>query len=143
MAKKGIYYDDVLRMFVTEGHSIASIAKLLPVSEKAIRIWKEEDKASGNDWDLRRKQYLASRQSFHEEAYEFGRELMNNVRAAIRDGKEPSQSQLYLLKEILGKVTKIKDYEEAVVKSDKEHKGGEGLTPEKVMEIREKLLGLK
>lgn len=142
MAKKGVYYDDVLRLYIEEGLSHKGIEERVPVSDKAQRIWKEEDRKNGIDWDVRRKQYLASRQSFHEEQYHFARELMEYVRQCFKDKVEPSQSYMYLLKDILGKVGKTKEYEQAVNAEAKESQGGEGLTEEKILEIRKKVLGI-
>ncbi len=66
MTKKDSLSACAERMYVIEQMTINEIASQLKVHEKSIRNWKDE-----YSWDNKRKQYLESKQMFHEELYNF------------------------------------------------------------------------
>lgn len=109
MAKKHLYMPEAERLFVIEQRPVAEIAGQLGISEKTVRLWKDE-----GEWDAKRAQYLKGKQSFHEELYEFARVLMKSVKGDIAGGKDPAPSRLFALSKIIPLITKIKDYEAVV-----------------------------
>jgi hypothetical protein len=113
--KKHLYMAEAERLYVHEQMPVAEIAGRLGVSEKTIRLWKEE-----GGWDEKRAQYLTSRKAFHEELYEFARALLKSVMSDFTEGKEPSPSRLFTLSKLLPQITKVKDYESTVGKGDTE-----------------------
>ncbi|MFN7066137.1 MAG: phage terminase small subunit-related protein, partial [Aquificaceae bacterium] len=61
MAKKQLYFNEAERLYVIEQCTIQEIANRLRVSEKTVRLWKEE-----GDWENKRLQYLKSKEFFHQ-----------------------------------------------------------------------------
>jgi transposase len=102
-------------LYVREQLTYREIAKRVGFDEKTIRNWKNRD----GDWDREREAYLDSKRSFHEELYEFMREIIASVRDDLKSGEKIDQSRLSCVARILPLVLKPKDYEE-VVKRKKE-----------------------
>ena len=102
-------------LYVREQLTYREIAKRVGFDEKTIRNWKNRD----GDWDREREAYLDSKRSFHEELYEFMREIIASVRSDLKSGEKVDQSRLSCVARILPLVLKPKDYEE-VVKHKKE-----------------------
>ena len=73
---------------------------------RTIQNWKTH-----GDWDAKRRAYLASRRTFHEELYEFGKDLLTKIRQDMADGKDIPTGQLYALLRLLPNLIKVKDYE--------------------------------
>lgn len=136
MAKKDIYFDTAEHLYVIDQHTLNEIASRLSVSERTLVNWKAQ-----GEWDEKRKQYLASRQSFHEELYLLARDIAASVRADIRDGKRVDAGRLYTLTRLIPNLLKAKDYEDAAV-HDKEKSGG-GLDEEVIKVIEEEILGIR
>ncbi len=137
MAKKDLYFDSAERMYVIEQKTFAEIASQLDVSERTLSDWKAE-----GEWDAKRAQYLESRQSFHEELYEFSRTLMKSIKRDLDNEKQVDSGRLYALCRLLPNVQKVKDYED-VLKSKAEEIQRAGL-PEDVLElIQSEILGIK
>lgn len=113
MSKKGLYFEEAERLFVVEQLNLLEIANRIPVSERTLRNWKEE-----GDWDVKRSNYLSQRTSFHNELYDFTRELLTKVREDIAAGQDPNSGQLYTLMKLLDKLTKVKEYEDQTEKED-------------------------
>lgn len=78
------------------------------VNERTIRVWRKNAK----DWDKEREAFLQSKKGFHEDLYEFTRELMASIRTDLRNDEKVDQCRLYLFKAILPLVVKPRDYEE-------------------------------
>ena len=95
-------------LYVHEQLSFREIGKRLCVNEKTVRVWRKND---GN-WDKEREAFLQSQKGFHEDLYEFTRELMASIRNDLRNGEKVDQCRLYLFKAILPLVVKPRDYEE-------------------------------
>lgn len=102
-------------LYVREQLTYKEIAKRVGVNERTIRAWKDRDGC----WDREREAYLDSKRSFHEELYEFMREIIASVRDDLKNGEKIDQSRLSCVARILPLVLKPKDYEDAV-KSKKE-----------------------
>ena len=95
-------------MYVREQRTYKEIAKRLDLNERTIRNWKNAD----GDWDREREAYLASKKSFHEELYDFMREIISSVRADLKAGEKVDQTRLSCVARILPLVLKPKDYED-------------------------------
>ena len=65
---------------------------------------------------MKRANYISQNTSFHNELYDFTRELLTKVRQDIKDGKDPNSGQLYTLINLLTKLTKVKEYEDTSTK---------------------------
>lgn len=106
MAKEQIHGLEAERLYVIEQCTLAEIAARLSVSPRTVQNWKGK-----GDWDAKRRAYLASRRSFHEELYEFGKDLLTKIRTDMADGKDIPTGQLYALLRLLPNLVKVKDYE--------------------------------
>lgn len=113
MSKKGLYFEEAERLYVVEQLTLIEVTKRIPVSERTLRTWKEE-----GDWEVKRSNYLSQRTSFHNELYDFTRELLTKVREDIAAGQDPNSGQLYTLMKLLDKLSKVKDYEDETEKED-------------------------
>jgi len=133
MAKEALHGLEAERLYVIEQCTLAEIAGRLDVSARTLQTWK-----SRGDWDTKRRAYLASRRSFHEELYEFGRDLLANIREDLKEGREPGTGKLYTLGRLLGNLLKVKDYEDVAAKKEDVAKG---LTPD-IIRLIEKEIGL-
>ena len=94
------------------------------------------------DWDKKRKDFLKSKQSFHEELYEFARKLMKDISCDMDNGEKIDPGRMYAFCRIIPMFTKVKDYEDVVAKKDEPNKP-KGLTPELISQIEEEILGIK
>lgn len=109
MGKKEIFYTEAERLYVIEQLSLNEISSRLNVSIRTMYQWKNE-----GDWDNKRSQYLKSRQSFHEELYEFARELMARVKEDLASNRDVSANRIYGLVKLLPLILKVKKYEDSV-----------------------------
>jgi hypothetical protein len=133
MSKKQLCCGEAERLYVIEQCTFAEIASRLKVNEKTIRSWKDE-----GDWEVKRQQYLKSKQSFHEELYEFARFLMRKIRDDM-NADPPIQvdaNRLYMLGRIIPQITKVKEYEEIAGKKD--GTGDKPLSREELINLVEK-----
>lgn len=110
MAKEQIHGLEAERLYVIEQCPLEEIAGRLAVSVRTIQNWKGK-----GGWDAKRRAYLASRRSFHEELYEFGKDLLGKIRADMAEGKDTPTGQLYALLRLLPNLVKVKDYEAVAV----------------------------
>jgi hypothetical protein len=137
MAKKAIYFGEAERLFVQEQLNPMQIAGKLKLGEKTVREWKSEGK-----WDEKRREYLQARKAFHEELYELSRALTKSVVDDINSGNEPGQGRVYLLKNLIGSLGKVKDYED--VRKEQESEGKSDQVPEEVLKrIQREVLGIE
>lgn len=116
MAKEQLHGLEAERLYVIEQCPLSDIADRLGVSARTLQTWKAK-----GDWDAKRRAYLASRKSFHEELYGFGKDLLAKIREDMADGKDIPTGQLYALLRLLPNLIKVKDYE-AVTGADAEEK---------------------
>lgn len=135
MAKKAQYFNEAERLYVVEQCTLAEIASRLRLAEKTVRTWKDE-----GDWETKRLQYLRSKQSFHEELYEFSRKLMQSIKDDIDAGEKVETGRLYTLTRLLPMLVKVKDYEDVATRKEKEKPTG--LTEDVIKLIESEVLGL-
>lgn len=109
MAKKALYYPEAERLYTQDLLTLDEIASRLQVSERTLRYWKED-----GAWDEKKKQAVRSKQAFHEELYEFVRTLMKKIKEDLLEGNEISQSRMYAFVNLIPRIYKLKEYEEAV-----------------------------
>lgn len=83
MNSKRYLYPEAERLYIFDYMAVDSIADKLNVNRKTILAWKDE-----GDWTQRRKEYLKSKQSFHEELYDFARKLMEGIKADMEAGEK-------------------------------------------------------
>ncbi|MGI6394513.1 MAG: phage terminase small subunit-related protein [bacterium] len=108
MSKKAIYGTEAERLFVQENYTISEIVAKLRLSEKTIRNWKQD-----GDWDNKKKQFLTSKMSFHEELYDFVRTLMQSLREDLNAGRKIDTGRMYAFTQLCSKLTNVKKYEDA------------------------------
>jgi hypothetical protein len=137
VTKKDEHYTDAERMYVVEQMTLEEIASKTDSNERTIRRWKEE-----GEWDGKRDRFLDSKQLFHEELYEFARELMGRIRKDLASGEKVDTGRMYAFLRMLPSIMKVKEYED-VVDQKRAEEGKKGLTPEVVREIEEKVLGIR
>ncbi len=136
MTKKKSLAAAAERFYVIEQMTMVEIAQILNVHEKTIQNWKDEF-----NWDEKRAKFIQTKQSFHEEMYNFARKLMSTIEFDIDSGNKVEQGRLYTFAKMLPFITKIKEYEDSknVVKDDKV----KDITPDFIKMINEEFLGIK
>ena len=135
MAKKAQCGAEAERLFVIEQCGLEEIAGRLNISVRTVQNWKV-----AGEWDTKRSNYLSSRHQFHEELYEFARDLMNVIKQDLAENRDPGNGKLYTLGRLIGSLTKVKDYEAASQKDDGQG-AAKGLTPE-IIKLIENEIGL-
>ena len=111
MTKKSLYAPQAERLYAIEQCTIAEIAARLKINEKTIRTWKDE-----GGWETKRLQFLSSKQSFHEELFEFSRALMKSIKEDIEAKKDVDPGRMYAFTRLVGQINKVKEYEDQAVK---------------------------
>lgn len=135
MAKKEGFGAEAERLYVIEQCGIVDIASRLRLGEKTIRNWKAE-----GGWEEKRAQYIASRRSFHEELYEFGKDLLRSIREDLNAGKHVDPGRMYMAHALINDVKKVKDYEDAASQKGPADKKS---NPDEVLQTMERLLGIE
>ena len=136
MSKKPLYYNEAERLYVYDHLGIEEIASKLNLGSRTVRNWKDE-----NDWDKKRKEYLKSKQAFHEELYEFARKLMHSIQEDLANGEKVDPGRMYAFTRMLPLITKIKEYEDISSKKEKIQEN-KGLTEDIIKLIEEEVLGI-
>ena len=136
MNSKKQYFDEAERLYVLDYCSLEEIANRLKLNRKTVMAWKEQ-----GDWNNKRKKFLLSKQSFHEERYEFARTLMKDITSDIDAGEKVDPGRMYAFCKIIPMFTKVKDYEDIVAKKEQKETR-KGLTPELIAQIEEEVLGI-
>ncbi len=137
MSKKDICIADAERMYVIEQMTINEIASKLELGEKTVRNWKSDE-----NWDSKRKAFLKNKQAFHEELYDFARELMAAIKRDLANGERVDTGRMYAFLRMLPSIIKVKEYED-IADAKQTDEAKKGLTPEVIREIEEKVLGIK
>lgn len=136
MAKKQLYFGEAERLYVVEHCTLAEIASRLRLAEKTIRNWKDE-----GDWDVKRRQLVQSKESLHEELYEFCRALLKSIKKDLEEGKKVDPGRMYAFVNIVSKIGIIKNYEADKASEAKDTQPKGGLSEDTLKQIEE-LLGL-
>lgn len=98
--------------------------------------WKDEF-----DWERKRKDFLISKQSFHEELFEFARKIMREIESDMENGEEVNIGRFHAFCRMIPLLTKTKDYEDVITKRETRDIA-RGLTPDVIAQIEEDILGI-
>lgn len=137
MTKKKTSYEEAERLYIQENFSIESIAAKLKVGQRTIGYWKKD-----NNWDIKKKNYQESKSAFHQELYEFSRELMQSIRKDVKNGEKVEPGRMFAFARMLPLIARIKDYED-IVSNNESKSERKGLTEEIINKIQEEILGMK
>lgn len=133
---KDYLLNEAERLYVYDCNSIDEIASKVKISTRTLFRWKLK-----HDWDTKRREYLKSKHSFHEEMYEFARKLMNGIMKDIEAGEKVDQGRMYTFCKMIPMFTKVKDYEDTINKKSEKEKP-KGLTPDIIAQIEQDILGI-
>ena len=128
---------DAERLYVIEQMTVEEIAEKLKVGEKTIRNWKSE-----SNWDLQKHHYIQSKQMFHEDLYNFARKLMATIEDSFEKGEKVDPGRMYAFMRMLPMITKIKEYEDVVVKSKDKYDNKKGPSKALIKQIEFEILGI-
>lgn len=131
MIKRDLYFSDAESLYVIEQKTINEISAQLKISEKTVRLWKQE----GN-WAEKRRKFLQNKHLFHEELYEFSRKIMKSIMNDLDSGVDVDTGRFYALVRVLPMISKIKQYEDTL--SKKLEKQAAKSIPEDVIKLIEK-----
>ena len=137
MSKKHLFYNEAERLYVYDQLGIDEVAARLNLGSRTVRNWKDE-----NDWDKKKKDYLKSKQAFHEELYEFARKLMHSIKEDLDSGEKVDPGRMYAFTRMLPLITKIKEYEDIASKKEQKQEN-KGLTEDIIKIIEEEVLGMR
>ena len=134
--KKQMLSKTAANLYIEKFMTLETIAKQLNVSERTLRRWKAE----GN-WDEKRFNYIQSKTTFHENLYNFGRDLL---KTDMDNGEKVESARMYAVTKIISMLKNVKNYEDKRTheKSMPETTKQEGLSEEVIREIEEKILGI-
>lgn len=135
-SKKKYLLAEAERLYLYDFLTLSEIAVRLNLNRKTVNLWKSE-----GQWDKKRQNFLKSKQTFHEELYEFARKLMKDITSDLDDGEKVDPGRMYAFCEIIPMFTKVKDYEDVVAKKEKQDTP-KGLTPDIVAQIEQEVLGI-
>ena len=138
MAKKEVLLENAQRLYVIEQMTIDEVARKMEDNERTIRRWKTE-----HNWDLKKEQYIKTKQMFHEELYNFARKLMISIEYDMENNEKVDPGRMFAFTKMLPLITKIKEYEDEVSKKVTEDTGSKELSPEFMKTINEEFLGIK
>ena len=137
--KKQLLSETAEKLYIEKFMTLESIARQLNVNERTLRRWKADD-----NWDEKRSEYLKSNTSFHEDLYNFGRDLLKSIKTNMDNGEKVEPARMYAVTKIISMLKNVKNYEDkrTNVKSMPETTKQEGLSEEVIREIEEKILGI-
>ncbi len=137
--KKQMLAESAANLYIEKFMTLETIAKQLNVSERTLRRWKAE----GN-WDAKRFNYIQSKTTFHEDLYSFGKNLLDSIMTDMKNGEKVEPSRMYTLTKIMNMLKNVKTYEDKVKNEQflPEVQKSEGLSPDIIKEIEEKILGI-
>jgi len=138
LAKKEVLLENAQRLYVIEQMTIDEVAHKMEVNERTIRRWKTE-----HNWDLKKEQYIKTKQMFHEELYNFARKLMISIEYDMENNEKVDPGRMFAFTKMLPLITKIKEYEDEVSKKGTEDTCSKELSPEFMKTINEEFLGIK
>ena len=137
--KKQLLSETAEKLYIEKFMTLESIACQLNVNERTLRRWKADD-----NWDEKRSEYLKSNTTFHEDLYNFGRDLLKSIKTDMDNGEKVEAARMYSVTKIISMLKNVKNYEDkrTNVKSMPETAKQEGLSEEVIREIEEKILGI-
>lgn len=137
--KKQLLAESAAKLYIEKLMTLENIAQRLNVNERTLRRWKAADK-----WDEKRSEYLKSNTTFHEDLYNFGRDLLKSIKTDMDNGEKVEPARMYAVTKIISMLKNVKNYEDKrthekfMPKTAKQ----EGLSEEVIREIEEKILGI-
>lgn len=137
--KKQLLSESAANLYIERFMTLESIAKQLDVSERTLQRWKSE----GN-WDEKRFKHIQAKTTFHEDLCDFGKTLLDSIKADLQNGEKVEPSRMYTLTKIMNMLKNVKTYEDKV-SNDKlmpETTKPKEISPEIIREIEEKILGI-
>ena len=137
--KKQMLSETAANLYIEKFMTLETIAKQLNVSERTLQRWKTD----GN-WNEKRSEYLKLNTTFHEDLYSFGKRLLDSIMSDMSNGKKVEPSRLYTVTKIINMLKNVKTYEDKVKNEQfsPEVQKSEGLSPDIIREIEEKILGI-
>lgn len=137
--KKHVLAETAAKLYTEKFMTLESIAKQLNVNERTLRRWKSAD-----NWENKRIEYIKSKTTFHEDLYNFGRTLLETIKADISNGERVEPSRLHTVTKIMTLLKNVKTYEDKVSndKHTPKKANNRGISPETIREIEEKILGI-
>lgn len=138
MNNKSLYINEAERIYVYELRSVEETAAKVNVCPRTIIKWKLK-----GDWDIKRKQFLKSKQAFHEELYDFARKIMHEIKTDLENGEKIDTGRMYAFTKMLPLITKIKEYEDVAASMKNKPQENKGLTKDIIKTIEEEILGMK
>ncbi len=137
--KKQLLAESAAKLYIEKLMTLENIAQKLNVNERTLRRWKSADK-----WDEKRSEYLKNNTTFHEDLYNFGRLLLDSIMADMNNKEKVEPARMYAVTKIMTMLKNVKIYEGKVTseKHMPESPKPEGLSPEVIREIEEKILGI-
>jgi hypothetical protein len=138
LSKKKSFAEIAERMFIVEQMTTSEIASQFNVSERTVRSW-----SSQYEWEKKRKQYFESKSMFHEEMFNFARKLMASIELDMDNNEKIDPGRMFAFTRMLPLITKIKEYEDEVVKKGGDKSQDFEITPDFIKQINEEFLGIK
>ncbi len=137
--KKQLLAESAAKLYIEKLMTLENIAQRLNVNERTLRRWKAADK-----WNEKRTEYLKNNTTFHEDLYKFGRNLLDSIQNDMAKGEKIEPARMYAVAKVVTMLKNVKIYEDKVTseKHMPEATKPEGLTPEVIREIEEKILGI-
>lgn len=137
--KKQMLAEAAANLYIEKFMTLETIAKQLNVSKRTLQRWKAE----GN-WNEKRFNYIQSKTTFHEDLYSFGKRLLDSIMTDMSNGKKVEPSRLYTVTKIINMLKNVKTYEDKVKNEQfsPEVQKSEGLSPDIIREIEEKILSI-
>ena len=114
---------DARKLYIEGCFNCEEIARKLNTSAQNIHNWKRGEKLSGYDWDQERTLYLKRKSGSLDETKAFLFEFITKTRKDIEDGKEISQSRLYILKDFIPFLNKLQDGDQFSLPDESEFSG--------------------
>ena len=137
--KKQILAETAANLYIEKFMTLENIAKQLNVSERTLSRWK-----AGGNWDEKRFKHIQAKTTFHEDLCDFGKTLLESIKADMENGKKIESSRMYTLTKIMNMLKNVKTYEDKVTAKncETEKPKSVGLSADIVREIEEKILGI-
>lgn len=136
--KKQILSDSAQKLYVEKFLTLKNIAGQLKVSERTLRRWK-----SAENWDVKRKEYLKTNTTLHQDLYNFAKDLLDSIKTDMKNGDHIEPSRMYTITKILKMLKNPKLYEEKAPNTQTQNsQKSKNLSPEVIREIEENILGI-
>ena len=137
--KKQILAESAANLYIEKFMTLENIAKQLNVSERTLSRWKAE----GN-WEEKRFKHIQAKTTFHEDLCDFGKTLLESIKADMENGEKIEPSRTYTLTKIMNMLKNVKTYDDKVTAENCETEKPKfvGLSDDIVREIEEKILGI-